>query len=107
MNASVCRVPLTNGNVNNHHFYLRSCAHLIPDGGVGGKNKSEAGASFTVTFDPGMTVETDVDGAKMILRDRSGVRDFFKRSGAAAGDDVILERTGPRSLLVRLQPMTP
>lgn len=103
MSADVCRVPLTEGNVKNYHFYLRTCPNIIPADGLGGKNAGEPGKPFTVRFEPGMTVETDVDGAKMILRNRKAVRDFFERSAASAGDVVVIERSGDRVLSIRLQ----
>jgi hypothetical protein len=96
-------VSLTEGNVKNYHFYLRTCSKIIPDGGLGGKNAGESGTPFTVRFEPGMTVETDVDGSKMILRNRKAVRDFFERSAASAGDVVVIERTEDRALSIRLE----
>lgn len=104
MSSASCKVNLSGGNIRNNHFYLRSCEDILPEGGIGGKSKADPGVPFQVIFDPGMTIETDVDGSKMILRNRQAVRDFFERSGAAEGDQVVLERTGDRCLLVRLQP---
>ena len=103
MSDLVCRVPLTGGNVRNHHFYLRSCRNIIPAGGMGGKNALDLGTPFTVRFEPGETVETDVDGSKMILSSRKPVRDFFERSGAVDGDNILIERTGERSLRITLE----
>jgi hypothetical protein len=104
MHNSIAKMPITGGNLRNHHFYLRTCTHLIPEGGVGGKNREDPGQPFQVMFEPGTTVETDVDGSKMILRNRQAVRDFFKRTGASEGDFVVIERVADRQLLVRLQP---
>lgn len=98
-----CRVTLTGGNIRNHHFYLRGCEGIIPTGGIGGKNSAAKGAEFTVMFEPGPTVETDVDGSKMIFRSRSGVRDFFDRSGATEGDRIKIERISDRVLRISLQ----
>ncbi|NJC05761.1 hypothetical protein GGQ97_001554 [Sphingomonas kaistensis] len=107
MPENVCRVPLTGGNIRNNHFYLRSCSTLIPEGGVGGRNSSDPGVPFTVVFSPGQTIETDVDGAKMIFRARQPVRDFFKRSGAQEGDKVVIQRGGDRLMKVSLEPALP
>lgn len=98
------RVVLTAGNIRNHHFYLRGCEDLIPDGGLGGANSSAAGRLFAVRFRPGPTVETDVDRTKMILRDRRAVRAFLEASAADAGDLVVLRRAEERLVEVRLEP---
>jgi len=97
-------VKLTDGNVGNHHFYLRECASLIPDGGIGGKNKTQPGVNFTVRFQPGPTVETDVAGDKMIFRCRGAMREFLEASAAIAGDRVVIERSGDRQLTIWLEP---
>lgn len=103
MSLDVCRVKLTAGNIRNHHFYLRQCQSVIPEGGVGGKNKDQQGTPFAVRFAPGSTVETDVDGDKMILRNRKAVREFLEASAAAEGDVVVVERAGERSITVWLE----
>lgn len=97
------RIVLTAGNVGNHHFYLRQCPEIIPEGGLGGTSKAERGTAFTVRFEPGSTVETDVAKDKMIFRDRKGTREFFEGTAAAAGDVVVLEQVGDREILVRLE----
>ena len=97
------RIVLTAGNVRNHHFYLRGCSQIIPEGGLGGNNKSDLGVPFTVRFEPGPTVLTDVDAAKMILRDRKATRAFFEGAAAREGDVVLLERSGDREISVRLE----
>lgn len=53
MSLDVCRVKLSAGNISNHHFYLRHCQSVIPEGGIGGKNKGEPGIPFVVRFEPG------------------------------------------------------
>ena len=97
-----CRVRLTGGNIRNHHFYLHDCRAIIPDRGIGGGRKAEARRPFTVRFKPGPTVETDVDGKKMILRDRRAARSFLELAGAIAGDMVVVEGIGDRAIEVRL-----
>lgn len=103
MSTGVHRVKLTAGNIRNHHFYLRGCDAVIPEGGIGGKNKEARGQPFTVRFEPGPTVETDVDGAKMILRDRKAVRAFLEAAAAVEGDTVAIERTSERTLEVWIE----
>ena len=106
MKKHASRIALTAANIRNHHFSLRDCRSLIPSGGIGGKNKDDPGQSFTVRFEPGQTVETDVDGHKMIFRNRAAVRDFLESSAASAGDIVVVERTADRGLEVRLEMVT-
>lgn len=97
-------VPLTAANLKPKHIYLRRAERLIPQDAIGGPNRHRASDTpVTVTFEPGRTISTDVAGDKMILRDRSGVRDFLERSGAKVGDDVCIERTGPRHLRFSLK----
>ncbi len=103
MTSNVCRVKLTAGNIRNHHFYMRGCDSVIPPGGVGGKNKGHPGSSFSVRFEPGPTIETDVDGDKMILRNRKAVRAFLEASAAVEGDQVAIERSADRILTVWLE----
>lgn len=93
-------IKLSAGNVNNGHFYLHSVRHLIPPGGIGGKNKSEEGKLFTVHFD-GRTFETDVAGDKMILRKR--FTRIFRRLGAKPGDQVRVAMTGEREWVVTFE----
>ena len=97
------RVVLTAGNIRNHHFYLRSCPEIIPAGGIGGNNKNELGETFTVRFEPGPTVQTDVAADKMIIRDRKATRAFLENSAAEAGDVVILDQIDAREISVRLE----
>ena len=106
MTKQQSRITLTGGNIRNHHFYLRDCQSLLPSGSVGGKNKESPGQPFTVRFEPGQTIETDVDGDKMIFRNRGAVRDFLESTAASVGDVVIVERTADRVLEVRLEKMT-
>jgi hypothetical protein len=102
MDMAQRRITLTQGNISNSHFYLRNCEAVLPQGAIGGRNKKDLGQLFTVAFRPGQTAETDIDGAKMILRNRSAIRDFFERTGASAGDEVIITRQADRALTVEL-----
>jgi hypothetical protein len=97
------RIILTQGNINHHHFYLRRCADIIPDGGIGGNSKEDLGQIFTVAFEPGETIETDVAGDKMILRNRAAVRAFFNITDAQAGDFVIVTSIGNRTIQIKLE----
>jgi hypothetical protein len=89
-------ICLTDGNLRNNHFYLRSAEAILPTDCIGGSNRKALGKPIRVTFNPGMSIECDVAGDKMILRERSAIRDFFERSGAQAGGMVRLTRIGSR-----------
>ncbi len=96
-------VTLTAGAIRNSNISVRTALHLLPDGAVGGSHRNDgAPVSLTVVFDPGVTVETDIAGDKMLLRCRGAVSDFFARSGAQPGGCVLLRRQNARTLAVRL-----
>lgn len=97
-------IPITDGNLRNHHFYLRTASRLLPADSIGGKNKQELGKAIRVRFEPGRVLDCDIAGDKMILRSRAETRDFFERSGAVAGDCVRFSRVGPRDFTVSLKP---
>lgn len=99
-------IQLTAGNIRNGHFYLRSAERLLPNDCIGGSNKDQAAKSIRVQFEPGMLVESDIAGDKMILRSRAQVRDFFGRTGAKAGDCVRFGRIGDHDFVVTLRRAT-
>lgn len=89
-------VRLTGGNIRNGHIYVP--LDFFPGDTVGGANKDGAAPrQLTVSFQPGQTVDTDIDGTKRILRTRAPVRDFIARAGLAEGDTVVIERVAPYS----------
>lgn len=96
-------LTLTDGAIRNANLSLNGARYLIPAGGVGGTNKAERGRVFTVRFEPGEAVETDIAGDKMTLRCRGAVRAFFKKVGASKGDIVLVNSEGPRTLVVTIQ----
>ncbi|WP_052208952.1 ASCH domain-containing protein [Croceibacterium mercuriale] len=96
------RIPLSGGNLRNGHFSLRPARHLLPLDSIGGSSRAEAGRPVLVIFTPGITVETDIAGDKMILRERGAVRDFYRQMDAAEGDEILLQQTGDRSFGVSL-----
>lgn len=97
-------IPLTQGNLNNHHIYLRRAMDMVPRECVGGSNAGQAGQTIEVVFSPGPVVHTDVDGDKMALRNRKAVRAFFEQSGCRAGDAVRFSRLGERLYRVERVP---
>lgn len=97
-------IPLTQGNINNHHFYLRHALDMLPRDCIGGSNRASPGRPVVVIFEPGPVVETDVDGDKRALRNRGAVRTFFEQSGCLAGDSVRFTRLGERQYRVERIP---
>ncbi|PQO24902.1 hypothetical protein C2I36_00470 [Rhodobacteraceae bacterium WD3A24] len=89
-------VTLTQGNINNNHFYLRDILAAFPDDCIGGSNAALA-AARTVTVDWGgrSPAITDIDGTKKLFRKRRWVGDFFEQNGARAGDQVRIDALGP------------
>ncbi len=81
---------LTQGNINQGHFYLDDCRKFFPSECLGGKNKSLAGKQLTVLFDgTGETVSTDIDATKRLFRVARGQsKRFLKHYELTAGDMV-------------------
>lgn len=98
-----CLVPVTEGNLRNNHLYLP--LDFFPEDAIGGANFSMvAPKTVSVTFDPGETIKTDIDGTKRILRDRSAIRRFFARGDFEEGDVVRISRVGPYAFVFRKEP---
>lgn len=99
----VGRSVLTQGNLNNNHFYLREFISAFPSEVIGGSNKASAAPStLTIHWGGSGTIATDIDGSKKIFRDRSWVRTFFERNAARSGDAVEIVETAPCCYQVKL-----
>lgn len=98
------RTTLTAGNIKNNHIYLRDFFDAFPADVVGGSNIATA-ARKTISIEWGgrSVAITDLDGKKKFFRKRGWVREFFARTGAVAGDTVLVETVGPYSYRVTLQ----
>jgi DNA polymerase-3 subunit epsilon len=98
------QTTLTAGNINNNHIYLRDFFHVFPKEVVGGSNASSA-AQQTICVDWGgnSVAVTDLDGTKKFFRKRGWVREFFERTGAIAGDVVLVQVVAPYSYKVSLE----
>lgn len=91
-------VRVTVGNLRNSHLYLP--LDFFPEDAVGGSNRLNAAPKkIAVKFDPGDKIETDLDGTKRMLRDRSAIRGFFAEGGFKEGDLVRIDRIAPYSYL--------
>jgi DNA polymerase III epsilon subunit-like protein len=87
---------LTQGNLNNHHFYLREFISAFPEEVIGGGNRSSAASrTISVSWGKEIPISTDIDGSKKIFRNRAWVRTFFERNAARPGDTVEVIESGP------------
>lgn len=95
-------IKLSQGNINNGHFYLRSIKDWLPESVIGGSNKTElAPKAMTVDWGGPAPAVSDVAGDKMIFRSRGWVRAFFEKFHLKPGDTVLVKRTGELSLCIR------
>jgi len=87
---------ITQGNIDNNHFYLRNFIERFPSDLVGGSNKSEsARRTASIHWDGGDPITTDIDGSKKFFRSRGWIRDFFRLNKVAAGDKVVVDELAP------------
>lgn len=86
---------LTQGNLNNNHFYLRPFIDRFPSDLIGGKNKDNPAKRTAKIFAGSDVIETDIDGEKMLFRARGWVRSFLKQKNAQAGDQVAVYEVAP------------
>ncbi|MDF2797548.1 MAG: hypothetical protein K0R85_292 [Devosia sp.] len=111
-------VTLTDGNVRNGHFYLKSILEFFPPEAIGGSDKSQMSkVILTVDYRPGSkATTTDITGPNRLsnekrsshcfFRERAPTREFFRRSGAVGGDTVVIERISPMHFAVSLMKAT-
>jgi hypothetical protein len=89
-------ITLTQGNLNNDHLYLTKVMALFPHDAIGGSSEAEAGSQLLeVHSGIGTPVFTDIAGDKKIFRRRAWVGEFFRVHELNAGDEVVIECTGP------------
>ncbi|WP_207183157.1 hypothetical protein [Methylobacterium indicum] len=114
IDGDVAYLPLSQGNIRNNHFYLRSILDFFPPDGIGGSDETQRAARpVTVRYQPGTTVETDIAGenransekrsSHYFFRNRSPIKDFFARSGAQEGDTLVIRRENSHSYTVTLE----
>jgi len=101
-------VKLSQGNINQGHFYLPRGIDLFPTDAVGGKNKSEMAKAFEVVFSgTGEVVQTDIDGDKSLFRSARGEsKRFIEKNKLTAGDIIYITKTGERQFTVTNIPMS-
>lgn len=87
---------ITQGNIDNNHFYLRSFIERFPADLIGGSNKSQlARRTATIHWDGGDPITTDIDGSKKFFRSRGWIGDFFRLNKVAPGDNVVVDELAP------------
>ena len=92
---------LTQGNINNNHFYLRDVWTVFPADCIGGSNMATSAVrSVTVSWRADMLETTDIDGQKKLFRKRGWVREFFQQYNARAGDQVRIHMKSPYEYMV-------
>ena len=100
---TIGHVILTQGNIDNHHIYLREVFSALPASCIGGSNvRSLACDSLEIDWGHPERAVTDIDGTKKIFRKRGWVRSFLHQFGARAGDQVRIELEHPRRMRVSL-----
>ncbi|WP_269930177.1 hypothetical protein [Aminobacter sp. HY435] len=96
-------VPVTRGNIDNNHIYLRSIFDKFPADAKGGSNKASAAKKeIIVDWGDPDTVRTDLDGEKKFFRARGWIGRFYKLNRAKAGDKVRIEEIAPYRYRVSL-----
>lgn len=89
-------VPVTQGNIDHNHIYLRSIFDKFPADAKGGSNKgSAAKREIVVDWGDPEPVRTDLDSDKKFFRARGWIGRFYKLNRAKAGDKVRIEETAP------------
>lgn len=89
-------IPITQGNIDHNHIYLRSIFDRFPADAKGGSNKaSVAKKAIIVDWGGPQPLQTDLDGDKKFFRARGWIGDFYRLNRAKAGDKVRIEETGP------------
>jgi hypothetical protein len=84
-------IAITQGNINNNHFYLTKVIKFFPEDVIGGPNKKQQARQVRLHWG-NETIQTDVDGTKHIFRRRGWIGKFFKDNCTVAGDRIILTR---------------
>jgi hypothetical protein len=88
-------VTITQGNIDNNHFYLTEILDMFPADVFGGADASQAAPRAVRIQCGGETVDTDIDRTKNIFRKRGLVGQFLSAQRIQPGDRVLLEQIEP------------
>ena len=99
--GSSFQIEITGGNARNGTLYVTEVVDRFPAAAIGGARKAEAGTPITLMLHGGPTVETDIVGARKLLRTRVWRR-WFARHGAGEGDRVVFTPVDERTFFVGL-----
>lgn len=86
---------VTQGNLTNDHFYLRSFLNRFPQELVGGRDLPEPVLAKLETDDACLSTSTDICPRHRFFRDRCWTRLFFENSTARPGDRVVVRELAP------------
>lgn len=93
-NAMLGESEVTEGNLKNNHFYLRSFLHHFPEQLVGGRDLDPP--ILALVEAQGMPpTRTDICPRHRFFRDRSWTRQFFANQDSAPGDRVQVHQVAP------------
>ena len=96
-------IELTQGNINNAHFYLRSCLWMFEPEVIGASDQGQGlGRTVTVHY-RGLAEPCETDIAppnKLFFRRRGPVRAFFAHHRMRAGDRIRITRTDCSTYIV-------
>lgn len=94
-------VQITQGNLTNNHFYLRSFLHRFPELLIGGRD--HVNPVLALVEAEGMPpARTDICPRHRFFRDRAWTRRFFANHDAAPGDRVRISQIAPLHYGVKL-----
>lgn len=101
-NALLGEIEVTEGNLKNNHFYLRTFLHHFPDALVGGRDLATP-VLATVEADGMRPTSTDICPRHRFFRDRSWTRAFFDNTDAEPGDQVAVHELAPLRYKITLK----
>ena len=98
MNTSLKAVVIevSEGSLTADCLNLHGAFGLFPENSFGGSDSSKSARPITLQIG-GASIDTDIDEAKAIFRERGAIRQFFRDESVTKGDLVLLERVGDRT----------
>ena len=102
MNSDFLDIVVTQGNINNGHFYIPRDSSIFPQDSWGGGNKDDLGICFNFSFHGiDKSIDTDIDGKKRIVRFARGLlRQFYIANDINSGDFIRIKKLNDFSFKV-------